>query len=76
MTAEQNVRAVIEEHEGTSNFDLTTTWKELGADSLDVVEIVLMFEDRVNAEISKEDGAILSDSKTIGEFVKIAEKYC
>ena len=76
MSAEEYVREVIQEHEGKSGFTLATTWKELGADSLDVVEMVMEFEARVHKDISKEDGATLSNSTTVGDFVKIAEKYC
>ena len=45
---------------------LTSTWQELGADSLDTVELVMAFEEEFHGEISDERAM---EMKTVGDVV-------
>ncbi len=45
--------------------------EDLGADSLDMVEVIMGLEDEFNIEISEEDAAKIS---TVGEIVKYLEE--
>jgi acyl carrier protein len=45
---------------------LTSTWKQLGADSLDVVELVMAFEEEFHVEIADERAEAM---KTVGDAV-------
>ncbi len=49
----------------------TTTWKDLEADSLDLVQILIATEDAFNIEISDEDAEGLTD---FGSFVAYVER--
>ncbi len=73
MTAEEAVRAAIKEHAYQIGYSLDVTWKELGCDSLDVVEILILIEDKLGKEINEKK---LYDVKTVGDLVKIVETYC
>jgi len=50
---------------------LESTFDDLGADSLDVVEIVLTFEDEFNIELPDDEA---SDVNTIGDAVALLTK--
>lgn len=71
--AEAVVKRAITEHEYTSDFTLETTWQQLGADSLDVVEILILIEEELGKEINEKS---LYEIKTVGDLVKIVEEYC
>ena len=45
---------------------LTSTWKQLGADSLDFVELVMAFEEEFHVEIADERAEAM---KTVGDAV-------
>ena len=72
MTAKQAVIEAISEHECTSNFTLDSTWEEIGSDSLDVVEILILIENKLQKEINEKE---LYEIKTVGDLVKIVERY-
>ena len=71
---EVKVRKVVAEHLGIENSALKiaseTTFDELGADSLDQVEIVMALEEEFNIEINDEE---YEEVKTLGESVKLVK---
>ena len=58
----------VEEDNVTMNSVLTD---DLSADSLDLVELVMAFEDEFDLEITDED---VENVKTVGDIVKYIEK--
>lgn len=56
----------------SENVSETSTFKDLGADSLDVVEIIMSFEENFGIEIKDEDAEKI---KTIGEAVDLIYKF-
>ena len=54
------------------NITETSTFKDLGADSLDVVEIIMSFEESFGIEIKDEDAEKI---KSIGEAVSLINTY-
>jgi acyl carrier protein len=54
------------------NITETSTFKDLGADSLDVVEIIMSFEESFGIEIKDEDAEKI---KSIGEAVSLIQAY-
>lgn len=70
----EKIKAVIEEQLDVSEeveITLETSMmKDLGADSLDAVEIMMALEDEFEIEIPDEDA---EDFKTIGDIVKFVE---
>lgn len=74
MTILEKLTPVIVDRLGVSKEDVTmeATFKDdLGADSLDVVELVMELEDEFEVEISDEDAETLS---TVGDVVAYLEK--
>ncbi len=57
----------IDESEITLDADIA---EDLGADSLDVVDLIMTIEDEYGIEISDED---VESVKTVGDFVKYIE---
>jgi acyl carrier protein len=53
------------------NFSPTATFKDMKADSLDVVQILVAIEDRYEIEIRDED---LKAITNMGEFIKYIER--
>ncbi len=51
-----------------ANITSTSTFKDLGADSLDIVEIIMSFEETFGLEIKDEDAEKI---KSIGEAVEL-----
>jgi len=51
--------------------DLKTTFEDIDADSLDVVELVMALEEEFNLEIADEE---VEKIKTIGDIVSYIEK--
>ena len=65
---------IISEQMGLSSdfkFSRETTWQELNADSLDLVEIVMSVEDAFDVEISDET---ISHLENLGDLVSYLEK--
>jgi acyl carrier protein len=54
-----------------NSFDENTTFKDLAADSLDIVEIIMSFEEEFGIEIKDEEAEKI---KTIGEAVDMIQK--
>ena len=54
---------VVAEHLGTLDGNLTdeTSWRDLGADSLDAVEIIMGVEDGFEIEVGEEDENLLAE---------------
>jgi acyl carrier protein len=66
----ESVRAIIAELLGVEPEKVTETARfreDLGADSLDLVELIMAFEEKFGAEISDEDAQKIT---TVGEAVK------
>ncbi|MCX6027430.1 MAG: acyl carrier protein [Chloroflexi bacterium] len=66
----ESVRAIIVELLGVEPEKVTETARfreDLGADSLDLVELIMAFEEKFGAEISDEDAQKIT---TVGEAVK------
>jgi len=49
----------------------TTTWQDIKADSLDLVQVMVAVEDTFDIEVPDED---LSDLKNLGDFIQYIEK--
>ena len=70
MNVFEKIAAVIAEHTGGDVSELTeaTTFEELGVDSLDIVEMVMKFEEELGIELEFE-----KQYSTVGELVKFIE---
>ena len=70
MNVFQKVAEVIAEHTSTEVSEITeaTTFEQLGVDSLDIVEMVMRFEEELGIELELEE-----QYATIGELVKFIE---
>lgn len=70
MTVEKEVIDIIVEQLGVDSADVTiekSFVEDLNADSLDLTELIMTFEERFGFEISEEDAEKL---KTVGDVVK------
>lgn len=75
MSVEQEVIDIVVEQLGVDKEDVTTSKsfvEDLNADSLDLTELIMTFEERFGCEISEEDAEKL---KTIGDVVAYIEKH-
>ena len=70
MNVFQKIAEVIAEHTGGNVADIkeTTTFEELGVDSLDVVEMVMKFEEELGVELELEE-----KFDTVGALAKFVE---
>lgn len=71
---EEKVKDIIVEQLGVNPEQVTTTAsfiEDLGADSLDTVELVMAFEEEFNVEVPDEDAEKLH---TVGDVVKYIEE--
>lgn len=68
----EKVKAIVAEGLGVDAADLTeeTTFESLGADSLDLMDMVMSFEDEFGVEIDTE---AIGDLTTIGSVVTYIE---
>jgi acyl carrier protein len=69
MSTEQEVIDIVVEQLGVDKDDVTTKKsfiEDLNADSLDLTELIMTFEERFNCEISEKDAEKL---KTVGDVV-------
>lgn len=78
MTVEETLRKIVKKITRKEDVVLTptTTFKELGADSLDVVQILVALEEAFDIELVDED---LKSLNNMGDFMgyvkkKVAEK--
>lgn len=73
MSVEKEVIEIIVEQLGVDSADVTSDKsfvEDLNADSLDLTELIMTFEERFGFEISEEDAEKL---KTVGDVVKYIE---
>ena len=73
-SVEERVKQIIVEQLGVDEAEVTPTASfvdDLGADSLDQVELVMAFEEEFGAEIPDEDAEKL---QTVGDVVKYIEE--
>lgn len=69
----KDVKAIIVEQLGVDEDAVTTESRfreDLEADSLDIVELIMAFEDKFGGEISDEDAQNIT---TVGDVVKFIE---
>ena len=74
MAVEEKVKQIIVEQLGVNPEEVTPEASfidDLGADSLDTVELVMAFEEEFNAEIPDEEAEKL---RTVGDAVKYIEE--
>ncbi len=72
-TIEERVKKIIVEQLGVDEEEVTTDAHfvdDLGADSLDTVELVMAFEEEFNLEISDEDAEKIARVKDSVEYLK------
>ncbi len=73
MALEDKVKDIIVEQLGVNAEQVTTEAafiEDLGADSLDTVELVMAFEEEFNAEIPDEDAEKLTTVGGVVEYLK------
>ena len=73
MSVEQEVKEIIVEQLGVDEADVAldkSFVEDLNADSLDLTELIMTFEERFGFEISEEDAEKL---KTVGDVVTYIE---
>ena len=73
-TVEQKVKEIICEQLGVSEEEVTpeaSFIEDLGADSLDIVELVMAFEEEFSVEVPDEDAEKL---QTVGDVIKYIEE--
>ena len=68
------IKALIVEQLGVEEGDvkIETTFEDLDADSLDIVELVMALEEEFNLEISDEE---VENIKTVGDVVRYIEAH-
>jgi acyl carrier protein len=74
MSIQQDVTDIIVEQLGVNAADVTPAKsfvEDLNADSLDLTELIMTFEERFGFEISEEDAEKL---KTVGDVIEYIEK--
>ena len=74
QSIEEKVRGIIVEQLGVNPEQVTTNAsfiEDLGADSLDIVELVMAFEEEFSVEVPDEDAEKL---QTVGDVVKYIEE--
>ena len=71
----EEVKAIIKDLLGSDDAKITMDARfreELEADSLDLVELIMAFEDKFGAEISDDDAQTIT---TVGEAVKYIDSH-
>jgi len=72
----QRVKDIVVEQLGVNPDEVTESASfidDLGADSLDTVELVMALEEEFDAEIPDEDA---ENIKTVGDAIKYIEEHC
>jgi acyl carrier protein len=75
MTTEQDVIDIVVEQLGADREDVSSEKsfvEDLNADSLDLTELIMTFEERFGIEISVEDAAKL---KTVGDVTRYIDAH-
>lgn len=73
---QDKIKEIIAEHLGVKKEEVTDNAKfvdDLGADSLDTVELVMALEQEYNIEISDDDAAKMT---TVGSALRYIEEKC
>ena len=73
MASEERIKAIIVEQLGVDEGQITATASfidDLGADSLDTVELVMAFEEEFSAEIPDEDAEKLTTVGAVIDYLK------
>ena len=74
METFEKVTQIISQQLGISSdfeFTVNTTWEELNADSLDLVEIVMALEDEYDIEISDDE---IGKMENMGDLVAFIDR--
>ncbi len=71
MDAIETVKAILSEKVDVSNLKEDDSLQSLGLDSLDLVEVMLAIEDKLNIEFTRDEIAQLS---TLKDVVKLIER--
>jgi len=75
MTVAEKVKKIIIEQLGVNESEVTPEAKfidDLGADSLDIVELIMAFEDEYGIEIPDEDAEKI---ETVGDAIRYIEEH-
>ena len=74
IAVESRIRKIVVEQLGVNAEQvlLTVTWKSLGADSLDFVELIMAFEEEFKVEISDKSAEAM---KTVGDATSYMTKH-
>jgi len=75
MSSQQEVIDIVVEQLGVDRDDVSpekSFVEDLNADSLDLTELIMTFEERFGCEISEEDAEKL---KTVGDVIAYIEKH-
>ena len=76
-TVEQQVKAIVAEQLGVKAEQVTSGASfvdDLGADSLDIVELVMAFEEAFDLDIPDEDAEKIGTVKDAVEYIKSKKK--
>ena len=76
MSVEERIKAIIAEQLGVKLEEVTAEASfidDLGADSLDTVELIMALEEEFNIEIPDEDAEKMT---TVGDAVKYIDEKC
>jgi acyl carrier protein len=72
MSVEETLREIVTRivRKTPADFNRKTTFKDLNADSLDIVQILVALEDKYDIEIDNEE---LAEAKDMGDFITYLE---
>ena len=76
MSTFDNVKAIVVEHLGVDEAEVTidsTFIDDLGADSLDIVELIMAFEEEFNVEIPDDVAEKIKTVKDTVEYIDSAK---
>jgi acyl carrier protein len=78
MSVEETIKEIAAKvlHKSDINFSDNVTFKDLGADSLDVVQMLVAIEDKYDIELVDEEMQQITNTREFVEYIerKIAEK--
>jgi len=78
MSVEETIKEIAAKvlHKSDINFSDNVTFKDLGADSLDVVQMLVAIEDKYDIELVDEEMQKITNTREFVEYIerKIAEK--